>query len=172
MTRKQRKDSARELSPKQNKSMSFVITLISASVIFIFVGYLMGQYALQLFGSGTDSDRDYTQSQSLEDTISQQLSDIPLPNSHTGEPFSEANDEQQEPVTQGLGLYRVQAGVFSQLSNAQSLVTALRDAGFEAMITNGPPYRVQTGAFSQRENAEEYVRQLQEEGFEATVFNP
>ncbi|NLM69343.1 MAG: SPOR domain-containing protein, partial [Firmicutes bacterium] len=68
--------------------------------------------------------------------------------------------------------YRVQAGVFNQLSNAEAQVALLREAGFEAFISPGPPYRVQTGAFSTLENAERYAAQLREKGFDAAVIRP
>lgn len=157
---------------KTKESFSFVITLISVSMIFIFLGFLMGQYALQYINQAPTAS---TQS-SAQNTINnnQQHTPVSQPVS-TPAPISASTPSPSEPVVvsqRSSGLYRVQTGAFSQLANAEELVVRLRNAGFEAVISSGPPYRVQTGAFSSRENAENYAKQLQEHGFEVSIIQP
>ena len=60
---------------------------------------------------------------------------------------------------------------FPQRANAQRLVNSLRELGYEAFITDGPPYRVQTGAFSS-ESAQRYADELIKRGFEVTIVRP
>ncbi len=154
------------------EGISFVISLISVSALCIFIGYLLGQYALQWLNNPF-TPVNQAQIDALNDSIDQQLADMSQSNSQAD--TSEHVDEvpgTAPPSSQFSGLYRVQAGVFSQLSNAQALVSLLREKGFEAMVSTGPPYRVQTGAFSSFENAQNYADQLREKGFEAVVISP
>ncbi len=155
----------------RSESFSFIISLVSGSAICIFIGYLLGQYALQWIASPASSPMNQEQVEAFNRTVDDQLDDLIKPNSDRGASSGNTADQSvyQPPVS---GLYRVQAGVFSQVTNAEALVVALHEAGFEALISNGPPYRVQTGAFSSAENAEQYAVSLRDSGFEAVVIRP
>lgn len=155
----------------QQESTSFLISLISVSIIFIFIGYLMGQYALQSISTPKQQKSNDNQI-ALNKAIDTQLDNLSVQNSQpsTAEPNIDKETAQLRTATSEL--YRVQAGAFSQLSNAEAMAAQLEKAGFEAVISGGPPYRVQTGAFSSYENAELYANQLREKGFEAAVIHP
>lgn len=155
----------------QRESMSFFITLISAGIIFVFIGYLMGQYALQSISTPKQQKNNDNQSV-LNRAIDMQLDNLSAQNSQLSTVRPDVDEETVQLSTTTSELYRVQAGAFSQLSNAETMAAQLEKAGFEAVISSGPPYRVQTGAFSSFENAEQYVNQLQEKGFEAAVIHP
>lgn len=175
-----RKQSKKRRGFFAGEGLSFVISLISVSVICIFVGYLLGQYALEWLNSPFTSVSQ-NQMDALNHSINSQLENLELPNSQTGADTAVGGQTQssqtesppaQTASSQAGGFYRVQAGVFNHLSNAEAQVALLRDAGFEAFITPGPPYRVQTGAFSTLENAERYANELKAEGFEVAVIRP
>lgn len=152
------------------ESFSFVITLISVSITFIFLGFLMGQYALQFFGQSAATSTVRNQQQNVGGTITSQLEE-----SQREPPIAPRQLEEPEiiNVQSSTGrLYRVQTGAFSQLQNAEAMVASLNQNGFEAVISAGPPYRVQTGAFASRENAENYADQLREKNFEVSIVQP
>jgi len=154
------------------EGISFVISLICVSAICIFVGYLLGQYALQWLNNPF-APVNQAQIDELNDSIDQQLANMSQPSQ---QPESSTAGEESPAVpaaaAQASGLYRVQAGVFSQLSNAQALASLLKEKGFDAVISTGPPYRVQTGAFSSLENAQAYADELRAKGFDAAVIRP
>jgi N-acetyl-anhydromuramyl-L-alanine amidase AmpD len=77
---------------------------------------------------------------------------------------------------QARTIYRVQAGAFSDRSNADALAARIRTDGFEAAIVAGlnnsrtaTIYRVQAGAFSTREGAEERAAALRDRGYETNI---
>lgn len=66
--------------------------------------------------------------------------------------------------------YRVQIGVFSKKSNAESLQKKLKSAGFDCIIqTVNGLYKCQVGAFGNKSNAEMYLDVVKEKGFDAFV---
>ena len=50
-------------------------------------------------------------------------------------------------------------------------MTQLKELGYEAIVSDGPPYRVQTGAFASRENAVRLSEELKAKGFDVVVVN-
>jgi len=175
---------------RQRNGLSFIISLISVSIVCVFIGYLMGQYALKMLNSPFSTSNNRSQVNAFNDAVNKQLDDLPQPTANqntstdtaanttttntttTSTTTTSTTTTTNSTTAQSTSLYRVQAGVFSQLANAEALVAKLREAGFEAMITNGPPYRVQTGAFANEQNAQRYAAQLREKGFEAAVIGP
>lgn len=154
------------------EGVSFVISLISVSALCIFIGYLLGQYALQWLNNPF-TPVNQAQIDQLNNSIDQQVGTMNRPDPQ--EETTAAAPQSPMPAaapSQPADLYRVQAGVFSQLSNAQALASLLKEKGFDAVISTGPPYRVQTGAFSNLENAQKYADELRAKGFDAVVVRP
>ncbi len=157
-------------------AMNLAITLICISVVFAFVGYLMGQYAVAYFGQGTTIAA-LNQSQDMSSEVSMRLEALGAPRGTSSSPSSPEVplNPTVTPSTQAVTpqtttqLYRVQVGAFSTRENAQRVVDQLKSAGYEAVITSENPFRVQSGAFSALENAERYALELRGEGFEVTV---
>lgn len=83
--------------------------------------------------------------------------------------------EPATPATQsaqqvGAVLYRVQVGAYVSKENAESRAAKLRDAGFDAYVTQGGSlYIVQVGAFAVRENAERLADQLRAAGYKVII---
>ncbi|NWQ39418.1 N-acetylmuramoyl-L-alanine amidase [Bacillus sp. EB106-08-02-XG196] len=67
-------------------------------------------------------------------------------------------------------LFKVQAGAFSEKSNADAHVKKLKSDGFEAFVSTDGLYKVQAGAFSERKNAEALVARLKAKGYQAFIF--
>lgn len=67
-------------------------------------------------------------------------------------------------------IYRVQCGVFSKKTNANNLLNAIKQKGFDAVIVQqSNMYKVQCGAFSKKANAENLQKKLKAAGFEAVI---
>lgn len=71
------------------------------------------------------------------------------------------------------GVWRVQAGAFSERDRAESLVARLHARGFEAaIVSSASPFRVQVGAFSDEARARSVVQELHADGFEGFLVAP
>lgn len=78
--------------------------------------------------------------------------------------------QQSTPTTSKDTLYRVQAGAFQRVGNAQNVANKLKELGFETYITqSGGLYKVQVGAYRQKENAEKTVEKLKKRGYDAFI---
>ena len=67
-------------------------------------------------------------------------------------------------------LYRVQVGVFSSKKSAESLLTKLKNKGFNAcMVQVAKIYKIQVGAFSEKANAEAMAKKLKAAGFDSYI---
>lgn len=161
------------------ESLNFGITAITVSVIFIFVGYLLGQYAVQMVSFQNPTTSQVRQSEQVSTAINEGLNQLqantnqPLPASSTNPQRATERPTSQvasQPSSSGT-LYRVQVGAFSQRPNAENLKTRLAELGYEAVVTSGPPFRVQTGAFSSRDNAQNLSEELRGKGFEVAIVN-
>lgn len=68
------------------------------------------------------------------------------------------------------GLFKVQAGAFSERKNAEEHVNKLKSDGFEAFVFTEGLHKVQAGAFSERKNADDLVARLKAKGYQAFIF--
>lgn len=145
------------------QGINFVVTLITLSIIFIFVGYLLGQYAVRMLQAQHTYKVQMTQKEEEAPVSPVVASPRPQPLVDEGATGS------SEPEPSSGTLYRVQVGVFSEKQNADRMVARLKELGYDAIIVDGPPYRVQTGAFSSQENANRFSEELKSKGFEVIV---
>lgn len=71
----------------------------------------------------------------------------------------------------GKTLYRVQTGVFSKRSYANTWAAKLKAAGFDNYIVQmGNLYKVQVGTFAQKANADNMVAKLKAAGYNAFII--
>lgn len=67
-------------------------------------------------------------------------------------------------------LYRVQVGAFSNKKSAESLLTKVKNKGFNAcMVQVAKIYKIQVGAFSEKANAEAMAKKLKAAGFDSYI---
>ena len=67
-------------------------------------------------------------------------------------------------------IYRVQTGAFSKKSNARTLVTRLKEKGYETyVVKNNGMFKVQVGAFGKLSNATTMSEKLKADGFDAFI---
>lgn len=149
--------------------LNLAVNLVTLSIIFVFVGYLLGQYAVKMLKQQHQSTMDMAQTEYVAPVVTappKPLGTSPsLPPSQTPQQIP---NQAPTPTTSGP-LYRVQVGVFSEKANADRMVASLKEEGYEAIIVSGPPHRVQTGAFSSQENATKLMEELKKKGFEAII---
>jgi N-acetylmuramoyl-L-alanine amidase CwlA len=83
---------------------------------------------------------------------------------------TDSDKDESTPATPEKVLYRVQVGAYSKKSNADSVMTKVKSAGFDTyMVTIDGLYKIQTGAFSKKDNAEALCKKVKAAGFEAFV---
>ena len=162
------------------QGVNFIISLVALSIIFVMVGYLIGNYAVKALQTQHRQSMQATREQaSTPVAVSNQPAPAPPQNSTPPSPQSTSNSAssqsqqsapvQEQPSAPSTALYKVQVGAFSERANADRVAAQLKEAGYEAVIISGPPHRVQTGAFSSQENANKLAEELRQKGFEAIV---
>lgn len=154
----------------KGNGVNFAITVVTLSVIFIFVGYLIGQYAVKALQQQHEVSMQRAQEGVVTQTVTSSnqapiRTDVPPQEAAPSPPSASAKVESES----STALYRVQVGVFSERANAERMVEQLKQAGYEGIIISGPPHRVQTGAFSSQENAARLMDELHGKGFEAII---
>lgn len=75
-----------------------------------------------------------------------------------------------QPEPDQTGMYKVQAGSYSNKANAEKQVKALKSNGYDAIIKEeAGQFKVQCGSFSNKKNADMLARQIKGAGFDAIV---
>lgn len=165
---------------------NFVITLITFSIIFIFIGVLMGRYAVNALKEEHQASMEIERAQPRNVETSTSTPQRQAENLRTADPLESSSSMQEHLPSSGAlpgpvqisdaqsksdvsVFYRVQVGAFSERTNADNLSAALKENGYECMVTSGPPYRVQTGAFSSEKNAISLMNELKTKGYEAII---
>lgn len=163
--------SSKKKKRTSGQGMNLMITLVTLSLIFVFVGYLLGQYAVKLLQQQHRTSMELArEGASVQPVITSTVHPAPQTNvSKEAAPVSPPVVIPESIQTPSTALYRVQVGVFSEKANADRMETMLADAGYEALVVSGPPYRVQTGAFSSEGNAAKLRDELLAKGFEAII---
>lgn len=83
---------------------------------------------------------------------------------------NEVNKRLNKTTSPGKVLYRVQTGAFKNKSNADSLLSKVKAAGFETyMVQVDGLYKVQVGAYSVKSNADAMAAKLKAKGFETYI---
>lgn len=151
---------------KGKAGLNFAVTAVTLFVIFGFVGYLLGEYAVSALtthyrasqaGEGAEPAAPVFVSPPQQPA--RQSDDIVPP---VSSPPAASSDSES--------LYKVQVGVFSEKSNAERLVELLQADGYDAVVISEASYhRVQSGAFSSEANAARLVTELKARGYEAIV---
>lgn len=202
--------------------LSFGATLVAVSAVAIFIGWLVGQYAIrtvtdqpvgtlplpsELMRSAEESVETAssgspapgmsaqnespaatttpTQTQSSSTSPASTAATTPA-SSRTGTAATSTSTTTSTTSTttpaatstsaasgsSSGGLWRVQAGAFSDRARAEALVDQLRAHGYEAFVSSSAPFRVQVGAFSDPARARALVDELHSLGFEAIPVAP
>lgn len=165
--------------------LSFGATLVAVAAVAIFIGWLVGQYAIQAVTGPRLTSEPMVRPADADVSTDVKTDGAPADaggsspptstSTSTGTERTEGAAATTDTATPSGGFWRVQAGAFSDRSRADGIVSDLQAAGFEAAVTIGAepvPYRVQVGAFREEGRARAIVDDLQAAGFEAAVLPP
>ncbi len=163
---------------ERGNGLSLTVTVIILAIFGLFVGYLLGNWFIQLVTGGTSEPSQLLNNQDekiieeeiiLEDEETEESysSDFNFGEETSIEEMSQENLSTQNQLRGEV--YAVQVGAFNSYNNALSLQEELANKGFQAVITEGIPYKVQLGATPDRQRAEETEKKIKELGYDAFI---
>lgn len=176
---------------RQN-TFSLTIIIIIVALLAVFVGYLLGNWILQMVTGDPVSPEQASEDEVVEEEIVEseetggegELADDEDSEGDEEEEAEEAEGEEAESTSTediineaedvveqelGGGVHVVQVGAFESYDNAVSLQEELESEGFDVVVTQDTPHRVQLGAADSREEAEELEEELKSMGYDAFV---
>ncbi len=187
-SKKQKKQSGKAL-----ERVYLILTLVAVAGVAVFLGYVVGQYAIQAATSALDRElvlegekvrqqvaekaRQEAPEPSLDIQRSTAVSEepkTPEPITARPQPVVESPSiplPQAVPTRSSKQLYRVQVGAFSSEANAERLAQELERKGYQVLVTPGSLHRVQVGAFAERGNAEALKQELEDKGYPAAIIS-
>lgn len=173
--------------------LSLAATALSVAAVAVFVGYLIGQYAVTLVarplgGVAVSPEVERELAEGLANlsparqqpaagsggtgpaagAAGQQAAPAAAP---PAPPAPPASAEPPGPVSGGGTWYRVRVGDFDSRAELDRAVAKLEAAAFPALPLPGPPYRVQVGAFRDEERARSLLAELERRGFKAYIVH-
>ncbi|ACL70185.1 SPOR domain-containing protein [Halothermothrix orenii] len=170
---------------RQN-TFSLTIMVIVMALLAIFVGYLLGNWLIQMVtGDPGQNTQQVVEDKIIEEEIvDDQGNTQKTPSPETsGDMTGEENlngksvDPDQDVIEykyikqqlQGEEVYAVQVGAFNNYNNALRLKQELEEKGLQAVITEGVPYKVQLGATTDRQEAEQTEKVVESLGYDAFI---
>ncbi len=179
---------------KKNSRFRFVVFLVIASMLAVFVGFQLGN---AFFARQVERDAD---SEEIYEAVPEEIEEeIPAPEEDvveesppevddlTPDPAEEvpeteevpladpAPEEDLEEIEEQEGLedfnYYVQVGSFGDRNNALYYAETIEADGFQVEVAETEPYRVLVIGGDSREEAEEVEAELRELGYETFIFS-
>ncbi len=161
---------------ERGNGLSLTVTVIILAIFGLFVGYILGNWFIQLVTGGASEPSQLTSNEKIIEE------EIILEDEETEESYSSEFDFQEETNIEDLNqeieftqdqlkgeVYAIQVGAFNSYNNAVSLKEELASKGFQAVVTEGIPYKVQLGATTDRRKAEETKKKIEELGYDAFI---
>jgi len=161
---------------ERGNGLSLTVTVIILAIFGLFVGYILGNWFIQLVTGGSSEPSQLTSNEKIieeeiiledEETEESYSSEFNLQDETSSAKVNQGNELTQEQLRGEV--YAVQVGAFNSYNNALSLKEELASKGFQAVITEGIPYKVQLGATTDRQEAEETEKKIEELGYEAFI---
>lgn len=138
---------------------SFNILIVFICILALGVGFLVGNYLLQVI-SGDEPDLETLNQQEIDHQQIVEDYQGSLKESPADMPPQNSGLEQTDQT-----IYVVQVGAFSQKLNADRMREELVKKGYNAYVVGFDPYKVQVGAFSERSDAEKLEAELEALGY-------
>lgn len=159
----------------QSNSMSLKVLVIVLALFALLVGYLMGNWIIQLVtGESPNTGRlAKTGNKVVEEEII--LKDEEVESSISNKYSLNLSSGQERNIPQNSQdvsreVFVIQVGAFNNRKNAEALSQELASKGFQTFITDESiPYKVQIGAFKDRKEAEEVEKEVKALGYEAFI---
>ncbi len=150
----------------RNSTFSLTIVIVIMAVLAVFVGYLLGNWLIQMVTGDTDThqvmENRIIEEEIVEDENSENESSVKIKDEEIIE--KEIMKEQIRGE-----VFVVQVGAFKSYENALDLKNELESKGFQVVITDESPYKVQLGATTDREEAEETEDKVETLGYNAFI---
>lgn len=158
----------------RENSFSLTIMVIIMALLAIFVGYLLGNWLIQMVTGDTSDSHQVVQKKIVEEETVKDTNKSEFKTNQSTESSTVNKDnktEDEDYVKQQLkgDVYVVQVGAFKNYENALSLKNQLSRDGFQVIITEGIPYKVQLGATNSRTEAEETEEKVESMGYQAFI---
>ncbi|HHU92544.1 MAG TPA: SPOR domain-containing protein [Halanaerobiaceae bacterium] len=162
----------------QSNSMSLKVLVIVLALFALLVGYLMGNWVIQLV-TGDSPNKNHiakTDNKVIEEEII--LKDEKSQSSISGNYLLNTSSAQENYISnlsqdnqmKSREVFVIQVGAFNNRRNAEILSQELASKGFQTFIADESlPYKVQIGAFTDRKEAEEIEREVKALGYEAFI---
>ncbi|MFW5999060.1 MAG: SPOR domain-containing protein [Halanaerobiaceae bacterium] len=168
---------------RQN-TFSLTLIIIIVALLAVFVGYLLGNWILQMVTGDPVGPEQASEDEIVEEEIVEESeetqgeadleegeaegeTDTEGENTSTENIINEAEDVAEQEL--GGGVHVVQVGAFESYNNAVKLQEELESEGFDVMVTEDSPHRVQLGATDSREEAEDIKEELETQGYDAFI---
>lgn len=152
----------------RSNTMSLTVMVIILAMLGLFIGYLLGNWFIQLVTGEPTPSQQVVDNKVVEEEIV--VEDNEKDTSTYFGVDSSTEFEQQEVKEQLSGeVFVIQVGAFSSYDNALSLKEELANKGYQATITEGAPFKVQLGATNDRKSAEETKKKIEALGYEAFI---
>lgn len=157
---------------ERRNSLSLTTVIIVLALLALFVGYLLGNWIIQLVvGTSPDDSSQLAENKVVEEEIIVEDDNDSDLESSTSYISKDKNDQETISINQQLSgdVFVVQVGAFSSYSNAVILKEELASKGFQTVITEGEPFKVQLGATTDREKAEKTKEDIKKLGYDAFI---
>ncbi len=167
----------------RDSTFSLTIMVIIMALLAVFIGYLLGNWLIQMVTGDVDNSQQVSQDKIVqEETIKDSSQNIDNQNISMGNRSSENNNDDsnnnnndsnntEDIVTNQIKgtVYTVQVGAFNNYNNAASLKEELEARGFNVIISDESPYKVQLGATTDRGEAEKTEKEVETMGYNAFI---
>lgn len=168
----------------RSNSMSLTVLVIVLAMLGLLVGYLLGNWFIQLVtGENTDisqladsgnkvvEEEIILDENEAEESTSENYILDPAPEIEENSNSNASNKAYtQSEQIKSEEVFVIQVGAFNSLQNARQLSDNLTDKGFQVVIADeSVPYKVQIGAFPNRDKAEEMEKKVKALGYDAFI---
>ena len=157
-----------------NRQNAFSLTamVIIMALMAIFVGYLLGNWIIQLVTGEIPQEQVFQENEIIEeDTLEDEKdseassgqSDNVINSTKNDSGSSEENNTDKQIAAENV--YAVQVGAFNSQANAEKLKQKLTAEGFQVTVTDNRPYKVLIGATDSRSEAKNTEKELEKLGY-------
>lgn len=165
---------------ERGSTLSLTVMVIILAMLGLFVGYLLGNWFIQLVtGDATTTSKSTFDNRVVEEEIvveEEEKTKKEEPPATDTEDSADQTLVQEKDASQNYAteqikgnVFVVQVGAFGNYKNALSLQEQLKEKGFQAVITEGVPYKVQLGATTDRSEAEKTEKTVESLGYDAFI---
>jgi hypothetical protein len=165
----------RKTQKKKEKLIAFLTFFIFAPIVAILIGSMIVKYTIYPLFTSKDELSVVNDNKNTIENSEMYGNDENKDNSSTDEENDIATEKTEtlQLNINGINLFNVQVGSFSNLENATELAAKMKEQGLGGYIVQTENYKVFAGSFYNREEAEKLlsnVKKLHKDAFIATII--